>query len=869
MENKMRFATVMHQKYLNVVVGILFYALTCQQGFAKQLDYRLSKNIQPTSQYIELDLDPAKQGYTGETTIDINVKKQADSIGLYWLNVNVVSIELVSSSKIKRELKAKQGKYDIHWLSDGKPIKSGKYQLNITFNAKYSTDALGLYKTTYQGNDYLFTQFEALFARRAFPIFDEPDFKIPYQLTITVPKELKVATNTPVIKQTEKANTKTVFFKATPPMPSYLIAMIVGDFDKTPITGLSVPGVVYSPKGTGGDTGFAIKHTPNILTVLEDYFGIDYPYEKLDFVAVPDYAFGAMENAGLVTYRTELLLRGDNATAGEALATINVIAHELAHMWYGDLVTMKWWDDLWLNEAFATWMANKVLDSHYPQYQSQLDLPQEGAFYEDALSTTKAIRKEVKTEKEIEDGMGLNYTKGHAILNMIEQTIGAENFQKAIQKYMKQHRWGNTVASDLWQAFSQEVNKDIGMVADSFLNQAGYPVVSIDEKGNVSQKRFRNHQSTVTEQSWNVPLTVKYKVNGKVEEEQLLLTEKPIKMQSFIEADWVFPVVNGNGYYRWTLSKSKYESLLNDVSLLTEREKMALLSNSTGLLNAGEITIAEHLTLLTQLTKENNAVVFLKALENIKTIGEQYINAKNQLLFSEYITEILTPWYEKIGTQTRPSDDDSILRLRPRLLRTLGQLGNNPKLNNELVTIAYKYLAEDKTVDDNLGREALRITAMLDTGAGDSALVKQYFDTYLRTNNASLKSNIMGAMYFTDQKSIEYVLNQMLNKEIPAGDKAGPLSGTFYINKDQSFHYKWFEENFDELVKSIPQIYHGYLPFILAPGCQAENIERLRKLFKNKGDVYSASLDKALEAESNCLALTQREAASFERFLSE
>jgi len=858
---------VSNSKKLNKTINILFFIflglLFPQLTYANQQEHRLPEHIKATSQYIDLQLDPALKDYSGNTVIDITVNKKTDSLGIHWKDLTVKSIILVSD-KAERSLTATAGEYDINWLADGDEIAKGSYQLKINFKANYSTDAMGLYKITYQGNNYLSTQFEALYARRAFPIFDEPSVKIPYQLTLTVPKAMKVATNTPVIKQQTAGDNKTVYFKKTPPMPSYLIALIVGDYDKTPISGLSVPGFVYSPKDTGGETGFAIKHTPKILKTLEDYFGIDYPYEKLDFVAVPDYAFGAMENAGLITYRTELLLVGDKATANQAQATLNVIAHEIAHMWFGDLVTMKWWDDLWLNEAFATWMAQKVLAQQYPQHQSNLNLPQNGAFTEDGLAATKPIRKTVKTEQDINDGLILNYSKGHAILNMIEQTIGEGEFQKAIQGYMKKHSWKNTVADDLWQAFEEHSTFNVSDFADTFLNQSGYALVRFNEKGEVSQTRFKNYGTKVPAQDWNIPLTIKYKINDKIAHQQLLLTDEKLQAYSLIEADWFLPVANGNGYFRWVIPGKQFKALLNDMGELNDREKSALLSNSRGLLASGEITLAEHMDLLTQFAKELNPVIFLQALEEIKIIGETHSDINHQRAFSKYITKTLTPWYEQIGSQTRASDDDGILQLRPRLLRTLGQLGENQELNNELTKMAIRYLNGDKNIDDNLGREALRIAAMLDK----DNLVKRYYDTYLTTSNTRLQSNIMNSIYFTSEKSVDYVLTKMLDKNIPAGDKSGPFSGIFYINQDQTQLYAWLDNNFDKLVAALPQNYHGYSPYFMGPNCQQDNVNKLKSFFEDKGDIYKASLNKVLEDEDNCLALKKREANSFSEFLS-
>jgi len=847
---------------IKLLPASLLFIFILQNAAAKQVAYRLPTTAMPVSQSIELNLDPSKIGYSGKVNIDISVKQVINRIGIHWVDLNVSSIKLVNDDG-SRNLNATSDDYDIHWLSDGNLVQPGKYQLIIEFSNDFRTDALGLNRTKYQGNHYLFTQFEATEARSAFPVFDEPSFKIPYQLTLTVPINLEVATNTPVQKEVVQGASKIVQFSQSPPLPSYLIAFTVGPLDKTPIVGLSVPGFIYSPKGTGGQTGFAIKHTPKILDALENYFGIDYPYKKLDFVAVPDFG-GAMENAGLVTFNAELILRGDEATGNQAVSSLNVIAHELAHMWYGNLVTMQWWDDLWLNEAFASWMAQKVLDVHYPAFQSNLSLPQNQAFPEDGLVATKPIRKEIKISDDISDGIGLSYTKGHSILNMLEQTMGQDDFRLAIRKYIKTHRWENTIASDLWLALNEQSQFDIGKIADTFLNQAGYPLVEFDKNGKITQKRFRNYGNKIIEQSWNIPLTIKYKLSNRIKIEELLLTDRGVQLSSLVEAEWIMPVTDGNGYFRWKLPDLQYAALIKDIQRLNHREKVALISNSRGLLEAGEINIKEHLNLLSQLSLESNVVVFALVLEEIKLVGERYVNMKNKNAFKSYINKILSPWFEQLGSRTKKGDSDNILQLRPRLLRVIGEFGNNPKLNKEMVAIARQYLDGDKSIDNGLGQEALRIAAMLE----QNVLVQKYFKVYLSSNDATLKSNIMRSIYFTNRKSIDYALQQVLNKNIPSNEQWRILYGLFNFNKDQSQIYHWLEKNFEKMLKNLPKNMHGFMPFVMSPICEADNLKRLEDFYEGKDKVFQASLIKTVESESNCLQSKIREADSLLEFLA-
>ena len=554
---------------------------------AESPDYRLPSGVEPLSQLIELRIDPSRTDFGGATSIKLNVQQLTDRIGINQVGLTLANIAL-SGVEGQRTLQATDGEWDRSWLADGEPISPGDYTLTIEFSGEYATDALGMHRTSFEGNDYVFTQMEAMYARRAFPVFDEPSFKVPFQLILSAPEGLTVVANTPPEAKEEKDGWQRVTFMPTPPLSSYLIAYAVGPLDRVAIEGLSVPGHVYVPKGHAGELGFVLQHTPTIVAALEDYFDSKYPYRKLDFVAVPEFAFGAMENPGLITYRTDLLLVGDEVAGRQAINVLNVIAHEVAHIWYGDVVTMAWWDDLWLNEAFATWMANTILETVYPQYNTALNLPQGGAFAADQLTTSRPIRRLVRNEDEIFESLGLNYTKGHALLRMLERYVGHEVWQRAIRKYVDKFAWSNATESDLWAVVSEESGLDISDIAGDYLNQPGFASIDIDEAGAVTQKRYVRQGLNVEEKLWRIPMNVKYKADGQVRQTYMLLEGKTGALDIPSTTDWVFPDAGGNGYYRWTTSLDQFYNLIDDIDELSEREKIALLDLS--LINISEPT---------------------------------------------------------------------------------------------------------------------------------------------------------------------------------------------------------------------------------------------------------------------------------------
>ena len=434
---------------------------------AEPVDYRLPPGIQPVAQSIELKLDPGVPDYSGRTVFKLNIEQDVKRIGIYQIGLDMPAITLRGASG-ERTLAATPGEYDINWLSDGADIPAGEYELSIEFQGKYSTDALGLYRTRFEDNDYLFTQMESMYFRRAVPSFDEPAFKMPYTLTVRAPEDLVVVANTPVARESRENGWQRVEFMPTKPLSSYLFALAVGPLDRKPIEGMSVPGYIYVPKGHAEKLGFVLKETPIIVNRLEEWFGTDYPFRKLDFIGVPEFAFGAMENAGLITYRMEYLTQGDSAAGSAAAGVLGVIAHEVGHMWFGDLVTMEWWNDLWLNESFASWIDEVIVSDLYPEFESELKLPQAYAFGMDSSTSAKPIRKEARTDADVNEGSYLPYVKGLTLLRMLENYVGAEKWQQGVRSYLNKYAWRNATEPDLWNEISVVSGIDVSRIAGDF-----------------------------------------------------------------------------------------------------------------------------------------------------------------------------------------------------------------------------------------------------------------------------------------------------------------------------------------------------------------------------------------------------------------
>jgi aminopeptidase N len=844
------------------LLSLLFgYGLSADAGDVPE--YRLPAGIEPLSQVIELILDPARADYSGSTSIELDIKVPTERIGINQVGLLLTNVELLSGQG-SRALEASEGAWERAWMSDGMTIEPGIYTLRIEFSGRHATDALGMHRVRFEGHDYIFTQFEAMYARRAFPALDEPSCKIPFQLIINAPDDLTVVANTPVEVVERDDGWQRVTFLRTPPLPSYLVAYAVGPLDRVAIEGLSVPGHVYVPKGHAAELGFVLRHTPRIVAALEAYFGTRYPFRKLDFVAVPEFAFGAMENPGLITYRTDALLVGDKVSGRKAADVLDTIAHEVAHMWYGDLVTMAWWDDLWLNEAFATWMANTIIETEFPQYETALNLPQQRAFNADQLTSSRAIRAEVRDNDEIWTDVGLKYTKGHALLRMLERYVGHEDWQRAIRRYLREFAWANAAESDLWAVVSEESGLDIAQIAGDHLNQPGFALIQIDESGRVTQQRYVTQGLSVEEKTWHIPMHVKYKADGRVSQTYLLLRGKTGSLDLPSNAEWVFPDAGANGYYRWNTSTGQFYNLVDDINELTDREKIALLDNSEALLNAGSLSMADYLHVVSRILHDPHSLVFLSALEALYEIGNDFVTAKNRAAFSAYIGQALSPRYEEVGIDRREGEREATVQLRPRLVRVLGQFGSNEALVEDAARLVDRYFEAPASVPSRLALEAMRITALHDDGKRYDEYVKAYLDS----GAADQKTNILAAMYFDDPDVVRRHLEFSMSDKVQAGDALIALTSFRYVLQDHSPLYDWLEDNFDRVIAKAPAMYGPLLPQILGGSCDRRGLDLLIDFFADRGDIYAASLARAVEADETCIERKERYASSLAEFLA-
>ncbi|MGO9260354.1 MAG: M1 family metallopeptidase [Bryobacteraceae bacterium] len=508
---------------LALVLACSFTALAADQP--PKLRLAEVQNVAPERYRAELTLDPDKTGFSGDIRIQVKVGQPAQTI---WLNANRIAVQQASVTAGGKTLTAKAlaGGDDFLGLQLPSAIPAGAAEIAIRYTGEVRHgDTSGVFHAEDGGVSYILTQFEATDARDAFPCFDEPSYKVPWQLTLRIPPQDEAVSNTPAASETSESGMRKIAFAETRPLPSYLIAFAVGPFEfvDAGFAGQKhVPVRIVTPKGRAGQAKYAAEVTATILTRLEDYFGIPFPYDKSDQVAVPvTIGFGAMENAGMVTYGQNILLANpETDSIGRQREYASVAAHELSHQWFGDLVTTNWWNDIWLNEAFATWMEQKLIAEWKPEWNTRVDDVESklGAARQDSLVTARKIRQAIETKGDISNAFdGITYDKGAAVIGMFENWMGPEAFRKGVRSYLQQYAFRTTTAGEFLDALSSSSKKDITQPFSTFLNQAGVPMVKVSldcTKAPVlhlEQSRYLPTGSKgSTNQVWSVPICVRY-----------------------------------------------------------------------------------------------------------------------------------------------------------------------------------------------------------------------------------------------------------------------------------------------------------------------------------------------------------------------
>ena len=606
---------------------------------------QLPQWLTPTHYNLSLKVDPDKASFSGDVIIDVTLTKNTRELWLHGQNITASNASFINADGTVTPLSYREmGHSGVVKLSAQHQLTPQNGQISITFSSQLADDLSGLYLVKEAGENYAFTQFEPNYARLAFPSFDEPRFKTPFDISLEIKQAYKGFANTPQIdEQQTEDGFKRLTFKTTKPLPTYLVAVAVGDLDvvehnaipASDIRDVEIPLRGIATKGKGKDLNYALANTASILATLEDYFGIPYPYEKLDIVAVPDFAAGAMENAGLITYREQLLLLGDKPTLDQQRSYARVHAHELAHQWFGNLVTMPWWDDIWLNESFATWMADISMNKWNPEFGFERAMVRSGhnVMNRDVFIDTRQIREPIKSNGDIESAFdGITYQKGGAVLQMLEDYIGKQAFKEGVRYHLKQYAFGHANAIQFIESIEKNSDKaNIKDAFESFLNQKGVPLVNISyqcsEQGNsvtFEQSRYLPvGAGSSSLQTWTMPVCITTIGNSQNSKQCQMLTA-PLETFALTSNECplaIMPNTQGKGYYRWSLSHQQQSALMAQFDKLSAAEKYSIASNLAAEFKAGRIDASNYLSSIKTIIADKDWDLISQPVNTIKFIS--------------------------------------------------------------------------------------------------------------------------------------------------------------------------------------------------------------------------------------------------------
>ena len=840
------------------------------------LAQRLPTNVRPEHYTLRLTPDLDKATFAGDETIDVTLAQPADSI---TLNAADIQFQSVTANTGKREMKADvsldESKQQATFTFPG-TLAAGQVKLKIAYTGILNGKLRGFYLSKAEGRRYAVTQFESTDARRAFPSFDEPAFKATFDVTIVAPKQDMVISNTNVISDTAgpAVGEHTVQFARTPKMSTYLLAFLVGDFkciegssDGVPIRACATPERVQYAH-------FALESSEYILHYYDNYFGIKYPMPKLDMIGIPDFEAGAMENFGAITYReSDMLVDENNAPVSAKAEVASVVAHEMAHQWFGDMVTMKWWNNIWLNEGFATWMSNKPLEAWKPEWHidEQVASDMNGAMNLDAQKVTRTIRAEANTPDEINEMFdGITYAKGGSILHMVESYLGEETFRQGVHNYLQAHMYGNATAEDFWNAQTANSHKPVDKIMETFITEPGVPLLTFGKEANgavqVTQGRFFLNPKTAPQETgdqvWTIPVC--FKTEG-TQRECELVTGKQATLK-VPNAPVFYPDGGGAGYYRSEYAPEDYKALLSHVTTLTGPERVNVVGDEMALMRAGKSKAGQFLSLAASLKNDNSSAVMENVIGGIQTLWTRV--AATQTERKELSNWVVSTYGSRLASLGEPKDNDTPDRkeLRAELFGLVGDIGEDPEVIAEGKQTAQAYLADPSKVDATLARAALAVAAT----HGDAA----FFDLLQKTAETSKDPGIAsGALYdlarFKNPDLTRRALEYAASGKVRNQDSIFLFAIALQSPNTQDTAWNYIQQNWPKVKAQFTMFTGGELVGSTGAFCTAEKRDQTKEFFNDHKVPASAhALTRAQNSINDCVDLRAEQGPHLQQWLS-
>jgi alanyl aminopeptidase len=853
--------------------------------------FRLGDTARPLRYAIDLTVVPGESDFRGAADIEFAVTESTPVLWLSASDLTVKSATLRTGSETRAATVTPGGKNFVGFAFDP-PLAPGSGTLHVSYSGRIqNSSSAGVFQLR-DGQSapwYVYTQFEPTDARRAFPCFDEPRFKTPWQLTLHVKREHLAASNGTIVSETPEAGgMKRVEFAPTRPLPSYLVAFAVGPFEAVDAGRGGRKGIplrVLVPAGRSGEAGFARKAIPELLLLLEDYFGSPFPYDKLDSVIMPIGNF-AMENAGMITYTGAMLLsQPAAATYSWQRGCASVAAHEMAHQWFGDLVTTAWWDDIWLNESFATWMSSKILDEWKPEWKMPASVVQAslGVMGLDSLASTRRIRQQILSDSDIANAFdGISYQKGAAVIGMFENWLGEKPFQSGVRLYMKQYADRAATTADFLAAISQAAGSDVAGPFNTFLDQPGVPLVTADLRcadgpprlGLAQRRSLPIGSRGEARQTWSIPICVKYPAGGAEARACQLVSGASAEIELSKAAScpaWVLANAGETGYYRVLYRGGMLHSLLGDGgSRLTLAERVGVLGDVNALANAGEIPPGDALALVEPFSQDPDWRIVSQTTGIAAMLRPPLVPAELLPNAARFLRKVYGDRAHQLGWISKPEDSEDTKALRLQLVVTVASAGEDEELGGEARALALRWMKDRDSVDANIAGTVVGIAA----SHGDQALFDRMLAELRTTADQRQRGILIGGLAnFRDPALVKRRLALLLTGEFDFREVMSAFLGSL-SPETRRLPFEFVRDNLDALLKALPRgvgsDFAAYLPMVGSGFCTAPERAEVEAFFKPKVDAYVGGpriLAQSLERIDLCIARRQALGPSLEEFL--